>query len=66
LGSAIAILKPASKIGSEKSWQALENKVGSYPAEIGLYQTGAVAEALRQLLGANLPFSSKTCRSAAH
>jgi hypothetical protein len=23
----------------------------SYPAEIGLYQTGAVAEALRQLLG---------------
>lgn len=51
LGSAIAILKPASKIGSEKSWQALENKVGSYPAEIGLYQTGAVAEALRQLLG---------------
>lgn len=51
LGSAIAILKPAAKSGSEKPWQALESKVGRYPTEIGLYQTGAVAEALRQLLG---------------
>lgn len=51
LGSAIAILKPASKTGSAKQWQELENRVGSYPAEIGLYQTGVVADALRQLLG---------------
>jgi hypothetical protein len=39
--------------------------VGSYPAEIGLYQTGAVAEALRQLLGSKFAVFSKTCRSAA-
>jgi hypothetical protein len=51
LGSAIAILKPASTTGSATQWRELENKVGRYPAEIGLYQTGAVADALRQLLG---------------
>lgn len=52
LGNAVAILKQASgKADGKQQWQALEHKVGKYPADIGLYQTGAVAEALRQLLG---------------
>lgn len=52
LGSAMAILQPAaSKAGSRQQWQKLENDVGRYPADIGLYRTGAVAEALQQLLG---------------
>jgi len=46
--------------GMEKSanalqWQQLETKVGSYPADIGLYQKGVVAEALHQLLGKKMP-----------
>ncbi|RMD01529.1 hypothetical protein EAY64_02185 [Aquitalea palustris] len=57
---ALGLAVSAVQQGMEKSanalqWQQLETKVGSYPADIGLYQKGVVAEALHQLLGKKMP-----------
>ena len=57
---ALGLAVSAVQQGMEKSanalqWQQLETKVGSYPADIGLYQKGEVAEALHQLLGKKMP-----------
>ncbi|WP_199052359.1 hypothetical protein [Aquitalea sp. ASV15] len=56
LGLAVsAVQQGMGKATNALQWQQLEAKVGSYPADIGLYQQGAVAEALRQLLGKKMP-----------
>lgn len=56
LGLAVsAVQQGMGKSGNAVQWPQLEAKVGSYPADIGLYQKGAVAEALRRLLGEKMP-----------
>ncbi|RQO73242.1 hypothetical protein DBR44_10050 [Aquitalea sp. FJL05] len=56
LGLAVsAVQQGMGKSANAVQWPQLEAKVGSYPADIGLYQKGAVAEALRRLLGEKMP-----------
>jgi hypothetical protein len=66
LGNAMAILKQASgKVDGKQQWQALENKVGKYRPTSACTRPAWWRTRCGNCWAANLPCSSRTCRSAA-